>query len=83
VQDENAQTSGFLNKDITYLLNKMKAILWKPAMPLLPKVTLNFTTNVLGLCILSTTKHILISTVEEFHVYEIKTEGDGRFSLIL
>jgi hypothetical protein len=82
VQDENVQSSGFLNKDFAYLLNKMRATIWKPALPLLPKVTLNFTTNVLGLCFLSTTKHILISTVEEFHVYEIKTEGDAKFSLI-
>jgi hypothetical protein len=51
-----------------------KVTFWKPAMPNIAKVSLNFTTNVLGLCILSTTKHILISTVEEFQVYEIKGE---------
>ena len=83
VQDENVQSSGFLNKDFAFLLNKMRATIWKPALPLLPKVTLNFTTNVLGMCFLSTTKHILISTVEEFNVYEIKIEGDAKFSLIL
>lgn len=71
-----------MTKDLAYSVNNFHVTFWKPANPLLSKVSLGFSTYVLAVLMLSTTKHLLISTVDEFHVYEMRTEKDGKFSLV-
>jgi hypothetical protein len=65
---------GFLTKDLGYCFNENYATFWRLTNPGLTKVNLGFQSAVLAASILSSGKHILILTVEEIHVYEMKLE---------